>query len=80
MIHLEKQPCIALIGSVFCCCNFLYLTVTILVGAGISGIVCVSHDIPILQIGPILAHIIISGLAGNILNAASVEIYPTSMR
>lgn len=54
--------------------------VAILVGTGISGISCVLHNIPILQIGPLLIHIVLCGLAGNILNAAAVEIYPTANR
>lgn len=56
------------------------ITVIILIGTGISGLSCVLVNIPILQIGSFLIHIVLCGLAGNILNAAACEIYPTSLR
>lgn len=57
-----------------------YSKVIILIGTGISGLSCILNNIPILQIASFLIHIVLCGLAGNILNAAAVEIYDTSLR
>lgn len=48
-------------------------------GAGVSGIICMLTNYPVLQIGCFMV-LMMSGLATNVVNAATVELYPTSVR
>lgn len=53
--------------------------VTLLVGSGATGFVCVLCDIPVVQVTAFIL-LMCSGMAPSIVNAAIVDLYPTSMR
>lgn len=53
--------------------------VSVLAGTGACGIACMLTDIPFLQIG-LLTVLMASGIGSNVLNTATVELYPTALR
>lgn len=59
--------------------NFFYKTVFVLVVSGLGGIACMLTDIPIVQIYGFIA-LMCSGMGVNIVNSATVELYPTALR
>lgn len=76
---------------ILCTCKIHYMilkmftisffkSVAVLIGNGIVAISCVLHGIPILQIAGFLVFTSTCGVNGNILNAATVSIYPTALR
>lgn len=67
-----------LIEAIFYIC-FHFEIVFILVGTGFCGIFCTITSIPILQIGFYIVMLTCS-ICANIVNAATVEIYPTNLR
>lgn len=54
-------------------------TVVTLIITGASGLVCVLTNIPLLQNGAFVT-LMLSSVAPNIVNAATVEVYPTALR
>lgn len=56
----------------------LFLIVSILAGTGFCGIACMWVKIPLLQICLFTVHIA-SGVGSNVLNTATVELYPTNL-
>lgn len=46
---------------------------------GTSGVSCMVHEIPILQIGGYMISAL-SGIVGNVVSAATIEVYPTTLR
>lgn len=57
----------------------LKTVVGLLVVVGASGISCMLHDIPILQVGGYIISAL-PGIAGNVVSSATVEVYPTALR
>lgn len=53
--------------------------VVVFSGCGACGIICMLTNIPIIQICCFMV-LMMSGLATNVVNAATVELYPTSVR
>lgn len=70
---------LSLIWELFSMNLFQFFTVFILVVSGSGGILCILSDIPLVQIGSFIA-LMCCAIAGNIVNAATVDIYPTSLR
>lgn len=60
-------------------CFFIFEIVFVLTGTGCCGIGCMLTDIPVLQTWFFIILMTVS-LCANILNAATVEIYPTASR
>lgn len=56
-----------------------YFQVSILAGTGACGIAIMMTDIPFVQIG-LLTILMSSGIGSNVLNTATVELYPTALR
>lgn len=54
-------------------------TVVTLILTGASGLVCVFTNIPLLQNGAFIM-LMLSSVAPNVVNAATVEVYPTALR
>lgn len=51
----------------------------ILGASGVGGFMCMLTRIPVVQITSFI-FLMCGGMAGNVVSAAAVEIYPTSMR
>lgn len=45
----------------------------------LSGISCMLHGVPILQIGG-YSMSALCGISGNVVSAATIEVYPTTLR
>lgn len=58
---------------------YILFTVVILIGGGCSAIACVLIDIPIAQIG-FLILFLCTGIAGNVVNLSTVDLFPTALR
>lgn len=53
--------------------------VVVLVASGTGGVMCMLTDIPKVQVYSFIA-LMCAGMGANIINAATVELYPTAMR
>lgn len=56
-----------------------YISVTIVAGCGIAGIISILVDIPIVAIY-LYVILLCCGLGVTVVNAATVELYPTNLR